>query len=242
LLKRTIKYQNPFTGTEVEEIHYFHISKADLITMEMEEHGETYEKDGETLTGMYAKLQRIADSEDGAAIMREFEDVLRRSYGKKDGDRFLKSQEIWEDFRSGEAYSQLLWEICTNPDAAAEFVTGVIPGDLDKMSEDIRKQAELRAKGIEAQAAAKAAASSAQGHPSDPAATPVESPLSEGTAQVMDALSDTAPAGDAEQPSIGDRIERATAENPVTLTQAEVVELDSDTLKSGLATGRIKLS
>lgn len=236
MLKRTIKYTNPFTDTEVEEIHYFHISKADLITMEMEEHGHTYEKDGETLTGMYAKLQRIADSEDGGAIMREFEDIIRRSYGKKEGERFLKSQAIWEDFRSGEAYSQLLWEIVTNPDAAAEFVNGVIPGDLDKMAEDIRKQAELRTKGIEAQATAKAAAPSAQGgtpseeatpdrgHPSDPATTPVETALA--TAE----------------PSLGDRIESATAENPVVLTEAQVAEIDSDTLKSGLATGRIKLS
>jgi hypothetical protein len=227
-----IKYTNPFSDTEVEEIHYFHISKADLITMEMEDHGERYEKDGEVLTGMYAKLQRIADSDDGAAIMREFEDLIRRSYGKKEGERFLKSQEIWEDFRAGEAYSQLLWEMVTQPDEAANFVNGIIPGDLDKIADDVRKQAELRTKGIEAQAAAKAAAPSAQqGHPSDPAATPVESTHN------LDEI-----ARQTEEPSIGDRIEHATAENPVVLTEADVAAIDSDTLKSGLATGRIKLS
>lgn len=231
MLKRTIKYQNPFNEQPVEEVHYFHISKADLITMEMEEHDATYEKDGETLTGMYAKLQRIADSKDGGAIMREFEDIIRRSYGKKEGERFVKSPEIWEDFRAGEAYSQLLWEMVTQPDAAVEFINGVIPGDLDQVAEDVRKQAELRAKGIEAQAAAKAAAPSAQGHPSDPAATPVE------PTHNLDEI-----ARRTEAPSIGDRIENATAENPVTLTEAEVREIDSNILKSGLATGRFKLS
>src|SRR3982751_1848676 len=100
MLKKIIKYTNPFTEQELSEEHYFHISKADLVEMEMEEHGAKYIKDGETLTGMQAKLQRIIDSQDGRAIMSEIKDMIRRSYGKKDGDRFLKSKEIWDDFAS----------------------------------------------------------------------------------------------------------------------------------------------
>lgn len=37
-------------------------------------------------------------------------------------------------------------------------------------------------------------------------------------------------------------IANATAQTPVTLTEAEVVEMDSDVFRSGLATGRFKLS
>ena len=103
MLKKTITYTNPFTEKEVTEEHYFHISKADLVEMEMEEHGAKYMKDGNELTGMQAKLQKIIDSEDGKAIMTEFKDIIRRSYGKKDGDRFLKSKDIWEDFAATEA-------------------------------------------------------------------------------------------------------------------------------------------
>jgi hypothetical protein len=143
LLKKTITYENPFTQKEVTEDHYFHISKSDLIEMEMEEHGQSYVKDGEKLTGMQAKLQRIMDAEDGKAIMTEIKDIIRRSYGRKDGDNFRKTAEIWEEFSSTEAFSQLLFELCTDPGMAAEFINGVVPHNLESIAEDIRKKAEL---------------------------------------------------------------------------------------------------
>lgn len=218
MLKRPITYTNPFTEQEVTETHYFHISKADLIKMELEEHGDEYEKDGKTLTGMHAKLQRITDSEDGKAIMHEFEGMIRRAYGKKEGEKFLKSPEISDEFMASEAYSQLFFELCTQADAGAEFINGVIPGNLDEIAEDIRKQAELRAKGIEAQNAAKAAAATPEGDTAtDPAAIPDGSERE-------------------------NEIRNATAENPVTLTRAEMVEMDTEVLKTGIAEGRFQLA
>jgi hypothetical protein len=218
LLKRQITYENPFTNGEVTETHYFHISKADLVEMEIEEHGQTYEMDGQELTGMQAKLQRIIDSEDGKAIMAEFKDIIRRSYGRKEGERFIKTDEAWKDFSSSEAFSQLLFEICTQPDEAAKFVNGIVPDNLDKIAKEVQAQAEKITAGREAQAAAKASAGTSEG------ATP-----------------DSNGNGDAAAKRLQE-IESATAENPVTLTQAEMEELDSDELKSGLATGRYKLA
>lgn len=143
MLKKTIAYKNLFTDELVTEDHYFHISKSDLVEMEMEEHKDTYtNKKGETLTGMQAKLQRIVDSEDGKAIMAELKDIIRRAYGKKDGTRFLKSSEIWEEFAATEAFSQMLFELCTDANIAAEFINGVIPGDLEMIAEEVRVKAE----------------------------------------------------------------------------------------------------
>ena len=197
MLKKTIIYTNPFTEQEVREEHFFHISKADLVEMEMEEHGAMYEKDGKTLTGMQAKLQRIIDSEDGKAIMAEFKDIIRRSYGKKDGDRFLKSSAIWGDFAASEAFSQLLFELCTNAASAAEFMNGIVPGNLEQIAEEVRTQA-VKAK-------PEAAEQLVSGEAYDPTG-----------------LTDAA--------------------TPQVLTQAQVIEMDSEELKSGLATGRYKLS
>jgi hypothetical protein len=220
LIKKDIKFENPFTEETVTEEHYFHISKADLVEMELEEHNNTYERDGETLTGMQAKLQRIIDSNDGRAIITEFKDIIRRAYGKKEGERFIKSREIQDDFLATEAFSQLLFELCTQPDAAGEFINGVVPGNLNQIAAEVAEQAARVSAGREAQAQAKAAG----GHPSDSAATPVEEL--------------TAPAPDS---SRSREIANATSENPVTLTQAEVTDLDGDVLKSGLADGRYKL-
>jgi len=165
----------------------------------MEEHNVTYVKDGETLTGMQAKLQRIVDSNDGKAIIDEFKDIIRRSYGRKDGDRFLKSKLIWEDFASSEAFSQLLFELCTDPGAAAEFINGVVPNNLDQIADEIRARA------------------------------------AETTATVQETVT---PEANGDAPKV------ETSDKPTSrvLTNAEIVEMDADELKSGLATGRYKLS
>jgi hypothetical protein len=144
LLKKTITYENPFTEKQVSEEHYFHISKADLVQMEMEEHAAAYTaKDGKQLTGMQAKLQRIVDSEDGKAIMSELRDMIRRSYGRRDGDRFIKNDEVWQEFSGTEAYSQLIYELCTDAGAAAQFMTGIVPSSLEQEAAKLAAQAQL---------------------------------------------------------------------------------------------------
>lgn len=189
MVKKTVTYLNPFTDQMVTEDHYFHISKADLVEMEVEEHNATYTKDGETLTGMRAHLQRIVDSEDGHAVLKEFKLILRRAYGKKVGDRFIKNSETWEEFEGSEAYSELVFELLTNGTALAEFINKIVPGNL----EEIAKEVAARAESEETTA------------PKDPTG------LTETT-------------------------------TPRVLTQQQVVEMDSDELKAGLADGRYKLS
>lgn len=141
MLKKSITYTNPFTDQEVTEEHYFHISKADMVEMEMEEHNQQYKaKDGQDYTGMQAKLMMIIDSEDGKAILTELKDIIRRSYGQKVGDRFIKSPEAWAEFSGSEAFSQLLFELCTDAEAAAGFMNGVIPKNLAAEAQNIAAQ------------------------------------------------------------------------------------------------------
>lgn len=211
MLKKTITYDNLFTEQQVTEEHYFHISKADLVEMEVTEHQQEYTSStGEKLTGMQAKLQRIVDSKDGKAIMAEFKDIIRRSYGKKDGDRFLKSPEIWADFSSSEAFSQLLWELCTDASAAAEFINGIVPGNLDQIAAEVREKA------------AEITAEQATGGSQQSAAVAAVERVGEELGADMSELK-----RDVE---------------PRVLTLSEAQELDQDELKSGLATGRYKLS
>lgn len=226
MLKRDITYENPLTGEKVTETHHFHISKTDMVEMEIEHYGRIYTKDGEELTGMRAQLQRIMDAEDGKAIMVETKDLIRRSYGVNDNGRWRKTKELADDFMSSEAYSQLFWELCTQPEAMGDFFNGVIPANLEQVAAEVQEQAEKIRAGIEAQEKAKAAGA---GHPSDPVATPVEPAPTESEPGFV-------------EPSLASRIDAATVANPAILTQAEMVEIDSDTLKSGLATGRIKLT
>src|SRR4051812_35132692 len=133
MLKKSITYVNPFTNEEMREDHYFHISKADLIEMQMENLDEPEVTDpntGRKLEGFPAKLQRIINDNDGKEVLVVVKDMVRRSYGKRVGDRHVQSQEIWEEFTSTEAWSQLYFELCTDAEAQADFMNGIFPSDM----------------------------------------------------------------------------------------------------------------
>lgn len=146
MVKKTITYTSPFTEQEVTEDHYFHMSKADLVEMEVEEHGESYTaKNGKNYTGMQARLQRIVESENGRDILKEFKAILRRAYGKKVGERLVKSAEVWEEFESSEAYSELVFDLLTDVDKLTEFINGIIPNNLEQIASEVSERAKAQA-------------------------------------------------------------------------------------------------
>jgi hypothetical protein len=117
VLKKTITYTD-FNGDEVSEDFFFHLSKAEIIELEMSVEG-----------GLSESLKKIIDSMDGKAIIAEFKKIVLGSYGKRspDGKRFIKNDALREEFESSEAYSVLFMELVTDAAAAANFVNGIIP-------------------------------------------------------------------------------------------------------------------
>ena len=120
MLKKTITYQD-FNGDEVSEDFFFHLSKAELVEMELSHED-----------GLSEALQRIIAAQDGKGIVTEFKNIILGAYGKRssDGKRFVKNATIREEFESSEAYSTLFMELVTNTDSAIEFINGIIPSGL----------------------------------------------------------------------------------------------------------------
>ena len=120
MLKKTITYED-FNGETVSEDFFFHLSKAELVELEMSHEG-----------GMSGALERIVAAEDGKAIIAEFKNLILGAYGQKslDGKRFVKNQQMRDEFESTEAYSTLFMELVMDADAAAEFINGVIPAGM----------------------------------------------------------------------------------------------------------------
>jgi hypothetical protein len=117
VLKKTITYTD-FNDEEVSEDFFFHLSKAELVELELSHQG-----------GLSAAMERIVAAEDGKAIIAEFKNIILSSYGQKslDGKRFVKNAQLREEFESSEAYSALFMELVMDADAAADFVNGIIP-------------------------------------------------------------------------------------------------------------------
>jgi hypothetical protein len=131
VLKKVIKYTNVFTDEEVEETFYFHLSKAELIELEMSTPG-----------GLSESLKRIVASEDGKQIIAEFKNIILMAYGvrSEDGRFFKKNQEVRDEFQSSEAYSVLFFELVTDTDAAIDFITGVVPAGLAEEAAEIARK------------------------------------------------------------------------------------------------------
>jgi len=117
MLKKTITYVD-YDGTTRTEDFYFNLSKAELAEMEMTYNG-----------GFEKTVKAIIDEQDSKRLVEMFKDIILKSYGKKsvDGKRFIKSQELRDEFVQNEAYSVLFMELATDANAAADFINGITP-------------------------------------------------------------------------------------------------------------------
>lgn len=117
MLKKTITYTD-YNGIERTEDHYFNLTKAEIMELELG-----------TAGGFVEMIEKIVAANDAPSIIKVFKDLILKAYGEKsaDGKRFIKSKEISDAFSQTEAYSQLFMELATDADAAAEFVNGIVP-------------------------------------------------------------------------------------------------------------------
>ena len=120
MLTKEFKFTD-FNGTERTEKHLFHLSKAEIMEMEMG-----------TTGGLTEYIQNIIDAQDGPSIIKLFKDLILKSYGVKspDGREFIKNDQVRNSFAQTEAYSMLFMELATDSEAAAAFVNGIIPSDM----------------------------------------------------------------------------------------------------------------
>lgn len=121
MLKKTITYFD-YNDVERTEDFYFNLSKAEIMEMEMG-----------TTGGLAEMINKIVQTQDAPAIIKVFKDLILKAYGERsaDGKRFEKKNGVLaEAFAETEAYSQLFMELATDADAAARFVNGIIPKDM----------------------------------------------------------------------------------------------------------------
>lgn len=130
MIKKTVTYKD-FDGNERTEDFYFHLTEQELTEWELSVDG-----------GLSGVLTRIINSKDNKKIIEIFKDLLIRSYGVKtpDGRGFVKNEEVLNDFKYTQAFSDIYMELATDDKAASDFVNGIIPESLMKeASEKVAK-------------------------------------------------------------------------------------------------------
>lgn len=117
MYKKPITYTD-YNGNEKTEDFYFNLNKAELMEWEYSEVG-----------GLKAKIERIVATESVPEIAKLFKEIIVKAYGVKspDGKRFIKNDEVRDEFIQSEAYSELYMELASSTEAATEFINSVIP-------------------------------------------------------------------------------------------------------------------
>lgn len=125
MICKRIKYTD-YDGVQKTKEAYFHMDKPQIIKFNRTIPG-----------GLQGKLRSISDAKNNDELVELFEELIDASYGDKvDGEKFKKSAEILDDFKSSPAYEALYMELMENTDAALAFFKGILPADISSQIKD----------------------------------------------------------------------------------------------------------
>lgn len=102
----------------------FHLNEVELVDLEIDKGPK----------GILGYVEKIRRNEDKAEAIRFIKDLIKKSYGVKseDGQRFVKSETIWEDFSQTAAYPAI-FSLLTQSEVELEaFMLGIVPAEYRK--------------------------------------------------------------------------------------------------------------
>lgn len=138
MYKKKIRYTD-FLGNVREETHVFNLNENELIHLELETDG-----------GLRSFLEGVSERQDISKISKFWDSFIKRSYGvvSDDGRKFIKNDEVWEDFHQSGAYNELYMLLTTNDEEAFNFIKAVIPSGKKEQGNDANLVAIEKAKAL----------------------------------------------------------------------------------------------
>lgn len=127
MIKKTVFYTD-FNGEKTTEDLYFHLSKAELLNMEI------------TKDGSFSKyLIDISQSNNAKDVLEIMKELILSAYGERseDGKRFHKSKANSDAFATSEAFSELLFGLLADADEASAFFLGLLPDDVRERAKGV---------------------------------------------------------------------------------------------------------
>lgn len=121
MVKETIECENVFTGEKETVDLYFHLTEGELITLDLAENN---------------KYSAMKDKQIDPEINRRenvalFEKLIAKAYGQKsETGKFIKTQELRDEFLASDAYSQLLKKFISGEIDINKFIMGCLPKNI----------------------------------------------------------------------------------------------------------------
>lgn len=116
MLKKTMTYED-FNGKTRTDDFYFNLTKAECAELE-------FGFGGDRLSDM---VDRIVNESDIKTIIEILKKIILMAYGVKstDGKRFIKNDQLREEFSQTNAYSDLFMSLAFDATEAASFIQGI---------------------------------------------------------------------------------------------------------------------
>lgn len=115
MLKVTVKCEDLFTEEEKTVDLYFHLTEAELVSLNLVENNK--------FTNYKQNTNELGSQE-----IVLFEKLIGKAYGKRTADgKFIKNDEIRDEFLCSPEYSALLTKMSTGELTVQDFVTGCFP-------------------------------------------------------------------------------------------------------------------
>lgn len=130
MYKKVINFEN-YDGESRSMEVYCSLTEAEVVELEVSWDG-----------GLRGVLEKIIEEKDQKRMVEMMKMLITKSYGKKsiDGNKFIKNQEVLDDFMQSPAYSELFMLLSTDADEASAFVNGIIPKKLAERAAELEKQ------------------------------------------------------------------------------------------------------
>lgn len=140
MLQREFTYKG-YDGEMHTDTWLFNLTQADLLKLNMGSFG-----------GLDDLMKRMIREDRPKELVDMFEALILSAVGEKspDGRRFIRTQEIRDEFYQTEAYSQLFTELVTNGEKLKAFILAIIPDEisakiLENEAMEARMDEELKA-------------------------------------------------------------------------------------------------
>lgn len=122
MLKKTVTYTD-YNGIDHTEDFYFNLTKVECMELEFGFGA------GDTLSG---SIQTLVNAGDMATVIKTIKKIVLTAYGIKspDGKRFIKNDTVRTEFEENPAFEQIYWDLVTDSEKAADFISGIVPSAI----------------------------------------------------------------------------------------------------------------
>lgn len=132
MFKATVRSRSLFNDEVTTQTLYFNLSRREMME---------FVKKYDGINSFREYLDSAKTAEDVYTIVEFIDDVLGSAYGERQGERFVKSEVIRDNFLNGPLYEALFEKMLTDGRFAADLLTGVFP---EKIMEQVKKDEEFQ--------------------------------------------------------------------------------------------------